>query len=135
MKRYIHRSVKPPLPDELDTQHHDSAIYDVNDLVEADKPSNFEPQLPEENSTNDSQQVVESVSRRESLLPVVPEEPEYTIDKIIKGRMKPNGIREFLIHWKGYPNSERTWEPYENLNEAAKQYVDAHKIPFVGKRT
>jgi len=29
---------------------------------------------------------------------------------------KKNGMREFLIRWKGFSSADDTWEPEENLN-------------------
>lgn len=36
----------------------------------------------------------------------------------------------FLVHWKGYPKNESTWEPKENLNcdSVLKKYMKAHNL-------
>ena len=41
---------------------------------------------------------------------------------------------EYLIDWKGYPVSARTYEPLENLNKTAKEFVRTHDIPIQGKK-
>lgn len=43
------------------------------------------------------------------------EEEEYTVEKILEKRMK-GGKVEYLIKWEGYPDSENTWEPQDNLD-------------------
>ena len=86
---------------------------------------------------NENQQGSQTApERRASLLPPVAEETEpiYDINKIIKGRYNKEGNIEYLIDWKGFPASARSYEPYENLNEAAKEYVDTKKIEITGKR-
>ena len=45
-------------------------------------------------------------------------DPEYEIEKI-KAIIFKNGKYYYLIKWKGYPQSENSWEPHENLNEKA----------------
>lgn len=45
---------------------------------------------------------------------VVENNDEYEIEKILKARGSIKK-REYLIKWKGYPNSENTWEPAKNL--------------------
>ena len=59
---------------------------------------------------------------------------EFEINKIIKGRYNKAGDIEYLIDWKGYPPSARTYEPEENLNEFAKEYVKSHEIPVTGQK-
>ena len=43
-------------------------------------------------------------------------EVETIVDKKIEGDKQL-----YLIKWKGYPESDNTWEPFENLTECAEQ--------------
>jgi hypothetical protein len=43
---------------------------------------------------------------------------EYKVDRIM-GYRKKNGKEYYYIHWEGYPAEDDSWEPKENLNEAA----------------
>ena len=75
--------------------------------------------------------------RREALQPpkasdIQPD--EFEIKKIIKGRYTKDGSVEYLIDWKNYPPSGRTYEPLHHLNDAAKTYLETHKIPITGKK-
>jgi chromobox protein 5 len=36
----------------------------------------------------------------------------YEIERIVDKRYRNNGI-EYLIKWRGYPDSQNTWEPGE----------------------
>ena len=49
---------------------------------------------------------------------VVENNDEYEIEKILKARGSIKK-REYLIKWKGYPNSENTWEPIKNLENCS----------------
>ncbi|XP_029663832.1 chromobox protein homolog 3-like [Formica exsecta] len=41
---------------------------------------------------------------------------EFEVEKIIEVRFKKNGMKEFLIRWKGFNPADDTWEPEKNLN-------------------
>ena len=43
---------------------------------------------------------------------------EYEVDRIM-GYRKRNGKEYYYIHWKGYSADDDTWEPKENISEAA----------------
>ena len=42
---------------------------------------------------------------------------EYEVDAIIDSRIY-KGKLQYLVHWKGYDESERTWEPVANLRNS-----------------
>ncbi|KAG5673940.1 hypothetical protein PVAND_003940 [Polypedilum vanderplanki] len=41
---------------------------------------------------------------------------EYEVERIVEMRMKKDGSREFLVHWKRWSSDYDTWEPEDNLN-------------------
>ena len=55
----------------------------------------------------------------------------YYIERILD-RRKVNGRLEYKIKWEGYPMSQSTWEPLENLKtamELVEEYDMLHKFP------
>lgn len=42
-------------------------------------------------------------------------EEEFTVEKILDKRVRASKV-EYLIKWEGYPDTENTWEPQENLD-------------------
>ena len=50
---------------------------------------------------------------------------EYEVEQIVDSRWKRWHL-EYLIHWKGYPEEECTWEPAGNLTHAKKAIADFH---------
>jgi len=42
-------------------------------------------------------------------------EEEFTVERILDKRVR-NGKGEYLIKWEGYPDTENTWEPVDNLD-------------------
>jgi hypothetical protein len=51
------------------------------------------------------------------------QENVFDVEKVIKMWVSKNGKEEFLVKWTGYPLSQATWEPFENLSgEDACEY-------------
>ncbi|OQR79952.1 chromobox protein3-like [Tropilaelaps mercedesae] len=44
------------------------------------------------------------------------EEPEFIVENILEKRIKSNKVW-YLLKWKGYPDSDNTWEPADNLED------------------
>ncbi len=53
-------------------------------------------------------------------------EEEYEIEKILEKRIVKNKI-EYLIKWKDYPESDNTWEPIENMDNAKRMISEFEK--------
>lgn len=44
-------------------------------------------------------------------------EQQYVPERILNGRFNEDTNQyEYLVHWEGYPDSEDTWEPFDELN-------------------
>ena len=52
-------------------------------------------------------------------------EEEYEVDYVVDSRYKGKHL-EYLIHWKGWADTDRTWEPLGNLGNAASAICDFH---------
>jgi hypothetical protein len=50
---------------------------------------------------------------------------EYEVKEILDSRIRGNRL-EYYIDWEGYLPSERTWEPAENVRNAATAVKDFH---------
>ena len=51
---------------------------------------------------------------------------EYEVDAIIDSRIY-KGKLQYLVHWKGYDESKRTWEPVSNLKNSPEIVEQFHK--------
>ena len=41
---------------------------------------------------------------------------EYEVESIVAERKGPRGRQEYRVRWKGYGESDDTWEPMKNLS-------------------
>lgn len=60
------------------------------------------------------------------------ESREYYVEGLQAERTR-NGVREFLVRWKGYPRKEdMTWEPTMNLRhlDLYKRFANGEKLPL-----
>ena len=51
---------------------------------------------------------------------------EYEVDTVVDSRIY-KGKLQYLVHWKGYNESERTWEPVSNLKNSPEIVEQFHK--------
>ena len=52
-------------------------------------------------------------------------EEEYEVEYVVDSRYKGKRL-EYLVHWKGWSETDRTWEPLSNLGNAADVVRDFH---------
>ena len=52
-------------------------------------------------------------------------EEEYEVERIVDSRYKGRRL-EYLMHWKGWSDLDRTWEPVSNLGNTAGAVCDFH---------
>jgi hypothetical protein len=100
---------------------------EIPGLVMGDCPEDsFEPLLATQ----------EAEKTRNPIMPGLPliQDPvkEYEVERIIRGRYR-NDRLEYLVKWKGYPNSRNTWEPLANLNKATLEYLERNPVKISGK--
>ena len=92
---------------------------------------NYELQLPKGNRGKPVHPVFH-VSLLEKANPNTPivtkaeihtEDGEYEVERILE----QDSQGQYLVKWKGYPHSENTWEPIENLTHCAKELREFQK--------
>ena len=54
-------------------------------------------------------------------------EIEFEVESIIDSQWKGRRL-EYLVHWKGYSEEDRTWEPKSNLTNASEAIKDFHRF-------
>ena len=57
---------------------------------------------------------------------VVDEEDEYEVEAILNAKMIRRKFK-YLVKWKGYPDSENSWEPLENIKNASEAIAKFHQ--------
>ena len=50
---------------------------------------------------------------------------EYEVESVVDSRYKGKRL-EYLIHWKGWSETDHTWEPLSNLGNAGDAVLDFH---------
>ena len=68
----------------------------------------------------------------EGIIAVGGHEDSYLVEAIIGHRKSRQGPVQFLVKWLGYPDSENSWEPIQNLMKPVghllEEYVDSNKL-------
>jgi len=64
----------------------------------------------------------------ELLLPKKMSDEEYEVEKIVDKRIRKGAV-EYFVKWKGWDNSDNTWEPVGNLDcqDLIQEYEKNHK--------
>jgi len=69
---------------------------------------------------------------------LIKDEEEYKVESIVNHRYHGRGRQlQYLIKWSGYPSSDNTWEPAEDVHaeDLVKSYHKRHPLQTVKKRT
>ena len=65
--------------------------------------------------------------------PTSVEDAIYLVKRIIRGKWTPHGPK-YLVHWQGYPASQATWEPWENLSSPVQEDLKTHPVRMFGRK-
>jgi hypothetical protein len=57
---------------------------------------------------------------------IVDDQEEYEVEEVLDSRIRRRKL-QYLVHWKGWPVSARTWEPCENLVHAQDLVGEFHR--------
>jgi hypothetical protein len=92
-------------------------------------PNSTDPLLPIDIDVTDEleEDSYQSAAQDHSTTTEVPT-PEYIVEKVLAYRVNAKGVKEYLLKWKGYSDSDNSWEPYDNLNAALQEYVNKNPI-------
>ena len=79
----------------------------------------------------------QELDKHTSFIPGLPLTPvttssEYEVEKILRGRYRDNKL-QYLIKWRDFPSSRNTWEPADNLNPAALDFLKSNPVKISGK--
>ncbi|KAJ5100966.1 hypothetical protein N7456_007018 [Penicillium angulare] len=60
---------------------------------------------------------------------------EYEVEKILKHMQSARGSVSYLVKWKGYDDTEATWEPFDSVQDtAALEYYERQLVPAMERR-
>lgn len=62
------------------------------------------------------------------------ETEEYIVEKVLSKRRKRGRI-EYLLKWKGYPDSENSWEPCVSIKDTCQELIDEYEKEHGGDET
>ena len=63
-------------------------------------------------------------------------EEEFEVERILDMEMRTKGrsrVPYYFVKWKGYPDSDNSWEPHDNLRGTAEEAVSEFEASFRGK--
>jgi hypothetical protein len=146
-KPFVSRTLKPPTPDELlQLVNSQEEEITLDDIIPEDRPIINDNDTPtnDKNETNltdldntHEEQPDKNIDTKDKLPDndhadiSLNQSDVYEVEKVIKGRYKKNGSVEYLVHWKGYSEKDRTWEPVDNLNQAILDYIGTNPVPML----
>lgn len=80
---------------------------------------------PKKRKLENSDETANQLNNPKKSKPATDDE-EYYVEYIVDYK-KERGKEWFKVHWKGYGSDADTWEPYGNLNEAARKEADTFR--------
>jgi hypothetical protein len=65
-------------------------------------------------------------------------EEEWEVERLLSKRTRRRGrgaaVVEYLVHWKGYPDSDNTWEPESSLRENCSDAIEEYETAVAARR-
>jgi hypothetical protein len=71
-----------------------------------------------------------AVVKAKQTLQKEPKKGHFTVEAVLDDKIDENGVKRFLVKWKGYSTEENTWEREANLknNEALITYLKGKNV-------
>ena len=121
LKMGYDRKMRPP-----DTDVPELSDTDDTELQENDFPTDsFVTEVENNDEQSETEDMTDLTQNTDEI---------FEVEKVLRGRYRPDGSIQYLIKWKDFPHSQNTWEPVSNLNDATMQYIRENKIKVTGKR-
>ena len=103
-------------------------------LIQDDCPEDsFAPLLATQETDRPTAPTVPIIPGLPLIMDNVPQTQEYyEVERVLRGKFKDNEL-QYLVKWKGFPNSINSWVLEKNLNDELVDFIKSHPVKITGK--